>query len=305
MLLIVDEDNINTRLDVYLSELYDGISRSKIQNAIKSGKVLVNGEEKKSSYCLKFEDRVEFENLEPEKFIKLEPENIPLEVVWEDENMAVINKPSGMLTHPTFTETSGTLVNALLYKYGENLSDTNGEFRRGIVHRLDRNTSGLIMVAKNNKTHEYLTDIIKDHQLTKKYHAVLKGFYPNENDVISEPIGRNNVNPKKMAVRSDGRPSLTKLKVLEHFGNEATYVELTLVTGRTHQIRVHTSYKNHPVYNDTLYGAGEGKVKTQEQVLQSFYLKFAKPFSSSIIELEIPPDEKLEKVLKYFRNRRV
>ena len=303
MLLITDENSIDTRLDIYLSQLYDGISRSKIQSAIKGGKVLVNGEVKKPSYSLKFDDRVEFENLEPEKIIEIEPENIPLEVVWEDENMAVINKPSGMLTHPTFIETTGTLVNALLYKFGQNLSDTNGEFRRGIVHRLDRNTSGLLMIAKNNKTHEYLANIIKKHQLTKKYHAVLKGFYPNETDIISEPIGRNNVNPKKMAVRSDGRPSLTKLKVLEHFGSEATYVELELITGRTHQIRVHTSYKKHPVYNDTLYGAGEGKVKTQEQVLQSFYLKFAKPFSSSIIELEIEPDEKLSKVLTYFRNR--
>ena len=305
MLLIADEDNLNKRLDVFLSELYDGISRSKIQNAIKSGKVTVNGEEKKTSYSLKIDDRIEFENLTPEKVISLEPENIPLEIVWEDENMAVVNKPSGMLTHPTFIETSGTLVNALLYKYGENLSDTNGEFRRGIVHRLDRNTSGLIMIAKNNQTHEYLANLIKEHNLTKKYRAVLKGFYPNETDIISEPIGRNNLNPKKMAVRPDGKPSLTKLKVLEHFGNEATYVELTLVTGRTHQIRVHTSYKNHPVYNDTMYGAGEGKVKTQEQVLQSFYLKFAKPFSSQIIELETEPDEKLTKVLNYFRNRRV
>ena len=305
MLLIADEDNLNKRLDVFLSELYDGISRSKIQNAIKSGKVTVNGEEKKASYNLRIDDRIEFENLTPEKVISLEPENIPLEIVWEDENMAVVNKPSGMLTHPTFIETSGTLVNALLYKYGENLSDTNGEFRRGIVHRLDRNTSGLIMIAKNNQTHEYLANLIKEHNLTKKYRAVLKGFYPNETDIISEPIGRNNLNPKKMAVRPDGKPSLTKLKVLEHFGNEATYVELTLVTGRTHQIRVHTSYKNHPVYNDTMYGAGEGKVKTQEQVLQSFYLKFAKPFSSQIIELETEPDEKLTKVLNYFRNRRV
>lgn len=305
MLLIADEDNLNKRLDVFLSELYDGISRSKIQNAIKSGKVTVNGEEKKASYNLRIDDRIEFENLTPEKVISLEPENIPLEIVWEDENMAVVNKPSGMLTHPTFIETSGTLVNALLYKYGENLSDTNGEFRRGIVHRLDRNTSGLIMIAKNNQTHEYLANLIKEHNLTKKYRAVLKGFYPNETDIISEPIGRNNLNPKKMAVRPDGKPSLTKLKVLEHFGNEATYVELTLVTGRTHQIRVHTAYKNHPVYNDTMYGAGEGKVKTQEQVLQSFYLKFAKPFSSQIIELETEPDEKLTKVLNYFRNRRV
>ena len=305
MLLITDEDNFNKRLDVFLSELYDGISRSKIQNAIKSGKVTVNSEVKKASYNLKIEDRIEFENLSPEKIIELAPENIPLEIVWEDENMAVINKPSGMLTHPTFVETTGTLVNALLYKYKNNLSDTNGEFRRGIIHRLDRNTSGLLMIAKNNQTHEYLANLIKEHSLTKKYRAVLKGFYPNENDIISEPIGRNNINPKKMAVRPDGKPSLTKLKVLEHFGNEATYVELTLVTGRTHQIRVHTSYKNHPVYNDTLYGAGEGKVKTQEQVLQSFYLKFAKPFSSQIIELEIEPDEKLSKVLNYFRSRSV
>ena len=305
MLLIADEDNFNKRLDVFLSELYDGISRSKIQNAIKSGKVTVNSEVKKASYSLKIDDKIEFENLNPEKIIELEPENIPLEIVWEDENMAVVNKPSGMLTHPTFTETTGTLVNALLYKYGSNLSDTNGEFRRGIVHRLDKNTSGLLMIAKNNQTHEYLANLIKEHNLTKKYHAILKGYYPNETDIISEPIGRNNVNPKKMTVRADGRPSLTKLKVLEHFGNEATYVELTLVTGRTHQIRVHTSYKNHPVYNDTLYGSGEGKVKTREQVLQSYYLKFAKPFSTQIIELEIEPDEKLSKVLNYFKNRRV
>ena len=305
MLLIADENCEGVRLDVYLSELYEGISRSKIQNAIKNGKVKVNSDIKKSSYCLKIDDKIEFENLTEDKVIKLKAEDIELEVIWEDENMAVINKPSGMLTHPTYLETSGTLVNALIFKYRENLSDVNGEFRRGIVHRLDRNTSGLLMIAKNNKTHEYLANLIKEHNLTKKYHAVLKGFYPNETDIISEPIGRNNLNPKKMAVRPDGRPSLTKLKVLEHFGNEATYVELNLITGRTHQIRVHTSYKKHPVYNDTLYGAGEGKVKTQEQVLQSFYLKFAKPFSSEIIELEIDPDEKLQKVLTYFRNRRV
>lgn len=305
MIITVDENSQDTRLDLFLSELYEGISRSKIQNAIKSGKVLVNSKEKKSSYTLKEGDKIEFENLIEESELKIEPENIPLEVVWEDENMAVINKPSGMLSHPTYIETSGTLVNALLYKYGQNLSDVNGEFRRGIVHRLDRNTSGLLMIAKNNKTHEYLANLIKNRELTKKYHAVLVGNYPRDNDVISEPIGRNNVNPKKMAVRPDGRPSVTKLKVLERFNNEATYVELTLVTGRTHQIRVHTSYKKHPVYNDTLYGAGQGKVKTDEQVLQSFYLKFAKPFSAEIIELEIEPDEKLSKVLKYFRNRSV
>ena len=304
MILIIDENSEDIRLDLYLSELYDGISRSKIQNSIKSGKVLVNQKEKKPSYILKDGDKVEFENLVEDKIIKIEPENIPLEIIWEDENMAVVNKPSGMLTHPTPLETSGTLVNALLYKFGENLSDINGEFRRGIVHRLDRNTSGLLMIAKNNKTHEYLYEMIKNHDLTKKYRAILVGSYPLDEEIIEEPIARHKTQPHKMTVDPEGKASKTILKVQERF-KEATYVELTLITGRTHQIRVHTSYKKHPVYNDTLYGAGQGKIKTDEQVLQSYYLKFAKPFSSEIIELEIEPDEKLSKVLNYFKNRRV
>ena len=305
MLLTIDENTDNTRLDVYLSDLYEGVSRSKIQNAIMSGKVRVNIQIKKPSYVLKEGDNVEFENLIEEKSLNIEPEDIPLEIVWEDENMAVVNKPSGMLTHPTPLETSGTLVNALLYKYGvDGLSDLNGEFRRGIVHRLDRNTSGLLMIAKNNKAHEYLANLIKNHDMTKKYHAVLKGDYPLDEDVINEPIGRHKTQPHKMTVTPDGKPSTTILKVLERF-KEATYVELTLVTGRTHQIRVHASFRHYPVFNDTLYGAGQGKIKTQEQVLQSFYLKFAQPFSAEIIELEIPPDEEISKVLTYFRNRRV
>lgn len=305
MELWADEANEGLRLDAYLAELYEGVSRSKVQGAIKSGKVTVNGVEKKPSYVLKDGDRIAFDNLVEDKVVKIEAENIPLEVIWEDENMAVVNKPSGMLTHPTPLEASGTLVNALLFKFGEeNLSALNGEFRRGIVHRLDRNTSGLLMVAKNDKTHEYLAEMIKNHNFTKKYHAILKGDYPKDADIIEEPIGRHKTQPHKMAVSSEGKPSRTELRVLERFG-EATYVELNLITGRTHQIRVHTSYKKHPVYNDTLYGAGVGKVKTDEQVLQSFYLKFAKPFSAEIIELTLEPDEKLLKVLTYFRNRRV
>ena len=304
MILTIDENTEDIRLDLYLSELYEGISRSKIQTSIKSGKVLVNGVTKKSSYILKDGDKVEFGNLIEDKVLKIEPENIPLEIIWEDEDMAVINKPSGMLTHPTPLETSGTLVNALLYKFGENLSNLNGEFRRGIVHRLDRNTSGLLMIAKNNNTHEYLAEMIKNHNLTKKYRAILVGSYPLDEETIEEPIGRHKTQPHKMTVDSEGKPSTTILKVIERF-KEATYVELNLITGRTHQIRVHTSYKKHPVYNDTLYGAGQGKIKTDEQVLQSYYLKFAKPFSPEIIELSIEPDEKLSKVLTYFKNRRV
>ena len=213
--------------------------------------------------------------------------------------------PDGLFITAIFSSSQTTSRGIFSGSIAKTFSDVNGEFRRGIVHRLDRNTSGLLMIPKNNKTHEYLANLIKNHDLIKKYHAILVGNYPRDNDVISDPIGRNNLNPKKMAVRPDGRPSVTKLKVIERFGNEATYVELNLITGRTHQIRVHTSYKKHPVYNDTMYGAGQGKVKTEEQVLQSYYLRFAKPFSQEIIELEIEPDEKLSKVLTYFRNRRV
>ncbi|MFR1672740.1 MAG: RluA family pseudouridine synthase, partial [Candidatus Gastranaerophilaceae bacterium] len=228
--------------------------------------------------------------------------NIPLDIVYEDENMLVINKPSGMLTHPTSIERENTLVNALLYKYGNDLSDINGEFRRGILHRLDRNTSGLLMIAKNNKAHEFLAEQIKNHTITKKYRAVVKGNYEKDEDTIELPIGRNPNQPHKMTVREDGKESTTLVKVIKRF-NDATYLELTLITGRTHQIRVHLSHMKHPIYNDTLYGAGTGKVKTEEQVLQSFFLRFTKPFSDEIIELEIKPDEKIQKVLNYFENR--
>lgn len=300
MIIFIDENDENKRLDSFLAEVTIDLSRSKIQSFIKSGDIKVNGVPKKASYLLKEDDKVVFEIPQTSE-IKIEPENIPLEIVYDDENMLVVNKPSGMLTHPTTIEKSGTLVNALLYKYGENLSDINGEFRRGILHRLDRNTSGLLMVAKNNKAHEFLANQIKNHTITKKYRAIAKGVIAQDEFEINSPIGRNPNQPHKMAVREDGKPSRTIVKVLERF-KEATYVELTLVTGRTHQIRVHLKSINHPIYNDSLYGAGQGKVKTEEQVLQSFFLRFTKPFGDEIIELEIEPDEKIQKVLKYLRS---
>lgn len=299
MIIFIDENDENKRLDSYLSEMTPDLSRSKIQNLIKSGAVKVNDTLKKSSYSLKENDKIDFEIPETES-IKIEPQNIPLEIVWEDENMLVINKPSGMLTHPTSIERENTLVNALLYKYGDNLSDINGEFRRGILHRLDRNTSGLLMVAKNNNAHEFLANQIKNHTITKKYHAIVKGVINEDEFEINSPIGRNPNQPHKMMTREDGKPSKTIVKVIERF-KDATYVELTLITGRTHQIRVHMKSINHPVYNDTLYGAGQGKVKTDEQVLQSYFLRFTKPFKDEIIELEIEPDEKISKVLKFLR----
>lgn len=348
MILFVDENDENKRLDNYLASVLDSFSRlsnrrfvrsfhsrfsrngaiavlripkscpsaglfrlrtgcrsfsrSKIQAFIKNGNILLNGEIKKPSYNLKEGDKIEL-NLPSDDEIKIQPQNIHLDIIYEDENMLVVNKPSGMLTHPTTIERENTLVNALLYKYGrDNLSDINGEFRPGILHRLDRNTSGLLMIAKNNKTHEFLSEQIKKHAITKKYRAVIKGEYSKDKDEINLPIGRNPKQPHKMAVIENGKESKTILKVIKRF-KEATYIELDLITGRTHQIRVHMSYLKHPIYNDTLYGAGEGKVKTEEQVLQSFYLRFTKPFGNEIIELEIEPDEKIRKVLTYFEDR--
>lgn len=301
MKVIVDENDIGLRLDSFVSGLLKDFSRSKIQNFIKCGDISVNSEIKKPSYQLREGDSIEI-RLPEKDDVKIIPQNIPLNIIYEDENMLVVNKPSGMLTHPTSNERENTLVNALLYQYGDNLSDVNGAFRRGILHRLDRNTSGLLMIAKNNRAHEFLASQIKNHTITKKYRAVLKGNYPLDEEVIDLPVGRHPNQPHKMMVREDGKPSKTILKVLKRFG-DATYVELTLITGRTHQIRVHTSYKKFPVYNDTLYGAGKGKVNTDEQVLQSYYLRFTKPFSDEIIELQIEPDEKLQKVLKYFESR--
>lgn len=305
MIIFIDENDENKRLDSYLSDMFTEVSRSKIQRYIKDGKILVNNIEKKSSYLLKDGDKIEFEKLENEK-IEILPQNIPLEIVYEDENMAVINKPSGMLTHPTSIERENTLVNALLYKFGDNLSNINGEFRRGIIHRLDRNTSGLLMIAKNNVAHEFLAQQIKNRTIIKKYRAVIKGNYNGDEETINLPIGRHPKYPHKMAiipVKDGGKDAITILKVLERY-KEATYVELTLITGRTHQIRVHMSHKRHPVYNDTMYGAGESRVKTDEQVLQSFYLNFTKPITGEIIELEIEPDEKIKKVLAFYENRR-
>lgn len=297
MKLLIDELSADIRIDLFLAEYMKDYSRSKIQAEIKNATVLVNEKQIKPSYVLKEGDVIEFT---PSDKPEILPENIPFDIVWEDENMLVVNKPSGMLTHPTTIETSGTLVNALLFKYGENLSDINGEFRRGILHRLDRNTSGLLMIAKNNKTHNYLVEAMKSGQMTKKYLAVVKGVVDEDEFTINKPIMRNPSQPHKMGVYDGGKESISCVKVLERLDG-ATLVEVHLITGRTHQIRVHMSSIGHPVYNDTLYGFGKMKIKTEEQVLQSYKLSFPRPFDGVFVNLEIPPDEKINKVLNALR----
>ena len=299
MKIIIDDLTEEKRLDTYLAECLQDFSRSKIQSEIKKGSVIINSKEVKPSYTIKCGDIIEI-NIQ-DNILKIEPENIPINIVYEDENMLVVNKPSGILTHPTHIETTGTLVNALLYKYGKNLSDINGDFRRGILHRLDRNTSGLLMVAKNNKTHEYLVEKMKNGEINKKYLAVVKGIINEDEFVINKPIGRNPNQPQKMGVYDNGKESISEVKVLKRF-KDATLIEVHLVTGRTHQIRVHMSSIGHPVYNDTLYGFGKMKIKTEEQVLQSYKLAFPKPFSDEIISFEIEPDEKVKKVITFLEN---
>lgn len=299
MKFVTDEFTSGIRIDTFLasacSSEQNSLSRSKIQSEIKKGVVLVNKKQTKPSYVLKEGDVIDFE---PSNESKILPENIPLNIIWEDENMLIINKPSGMLTHPTTTEKSGTLVNALLYRYGENLSDINGEYRRGILHRLDRNTSGLLMIAKNNDTHEYLVNAMKEGKTIKKYLAVVKGTIENDEFTINKPIMRNPNQPHKMMVGDGGKDSISKVRILKRF-KDATLIEVHLITGRTHQIRVHLSSIGHPVYNDTLYGFGKMKIKTEEQVLQSYKLTFPHPFDGKEMTFEIPQDEKLEKVLKF------
>lgn len=289
------------RLDVFLSERDIFNSRSLIQKLISKKQVLVNEKEEKASYKVCNDDEITIFLSDETSFI-IKAENIPINVVYEDDDILVVNKPKNMLTHPTTKETEGTLVNALLFKYGyEGLSDLNGVMRPGIVHRLDRNTSGLLMIAKNNTAHEFLTKQIKEKSAKRQYIAIVKGNFEREEGTIDLPISRSIKNPEKMEVKEGGKPSVTKYKVIENFKG-FTYVELTLLTGRTHQIRVHMSHIGHPIINDSLYNREKFKVKTVEQVLQAYKLQFTALKNNDIINLEIMPDEDIEKVLKYLRS---
>jgi 23S rRNA pseudouridine1911/1915/1917 synthase len=283
---------------LYLSNILADVSRTKIQTLIKSSNVLINNKPCKPSSVVCTDDKILCDLTDIEE-IKIEPENIHIDVIYEDENLAIVNKPSGMLTHPTSTEKTGTLVNALLFKYGENLSNLNGEYRRGIVHRLDRNTSGLLIVTKNNDAHSKIANMIKEREIEKHYLTIVKGLM-TEDVTINQPIGRSKAHPNKMMVTADGKPSLTVVKILEQF-KENTLLDVDLKTGRTHQIRVHLSHIGHPVFNDTLYGFGKMKIKTEEQALQSYKLKFINPFSDKLVDVEIEPDEKIRKILEYLR----
>lgn len=300
----IEEANTNKRLDVFLNEIYSVLSRSNIQKNIKNGMILVNNKIEKNSYKLKLGDTIQFCDLFSED-IKIDPQNIKLDIRYEDDDLLVVNKPKNMLTHPTSNETKDTLVNALLYYCGEEgLCDCNNDkYRPGIVHRLDRNTSGLLLIAKTNKAYEVLTKQIKDKTAIRKYKAVVEGVLEHESGEIKTLFGRDSKHKEKMAVlENEGKEAITLYKVSEYFKNY-TFVEYELKTGRTHQIRVHSKYINHPIVNDSLYGAKKFKVKTKEQVLQAYSLSF-KNLDNKKTEITIDEDEDLRKVLRYLRSKK-
>ncbi|HGD2978451.1 TPA: RluA family pseudouridine synthase [Streptococcus agalactiae] len=238
------------RLDKALADNSE-LSRSQANEEIKKGIVLVNGQVKKAKYTVQEGDRITFD-IPKEEVLDYQAENIPLDIIYQDDDVAVVNKPQGMVVHPSAGHSSGTLVNALMYHI-KDLSSINGVVRPGIVHRIDKDTSGLLMVAKNDRAHQVLAEELKDKKSLRKYLAIVHGNLPNDRGVIEAPIGRSDKDRKKQAVTAKGKPAITRFHVLERFG-DYTLVELSLETGRTHQIRVHMAYIGHPLAGDPVYG---------------------------------------------------
>lgn len=294
--LYITEDMEDERVDKCLNELIDSLSRSYIQKLLSEGGITVNGRKIKSSYRVKIDDCIRVV-LPPAITPDIVPENIPLEILYEDEDVIVINKPKGMVVHPAPGHYNNTLVNALLFHCKGELSGINGVLRPGIVHRIDRDTTGSVIVCKNDKAHASIAQQLKEHSIVRRYHAIVHGNLKEEEGTIHTLIGRHPTERKKMAVlKNGGKDAVTHYKVLKHF-DKFTYIECRLETGRTHQIRVHMAYLGHPLLGDVVYGPKSCPYKLEGQTLHAKILGFHHPRTNEYIETDASLPDYFEKLL--------
>lgn len=299
--IIVEDDQIGERIDTVIALTIDSLTRSAVQKLISDGNVLVNDAPVVKNYKAKSGDIVKVTIPVP-VLLNAEPQDIPLDIVYEDDDLLVVNKPKGMVVHPAPGNLDGTLVNALMFHCGDSLSGINGVIRPGIVHRIDKDTSGLLIVAKNDFAHLNLAEQIKEHSFTRKYKAVVHGNIKDDEGTIDAPLGRSPKDRKKMAVTDkNSRNAVTHFTVLERFGS-FTFVECKLETGRTHQIRVHMAYKGHPVAGDTVYGPKNTPKELLGQCLHAGLIGFIHPRTGEYLEFEAPLPEYFENFLKKLRD---
>lgn len=294
---VTTEEWENERIDKCLGSIVDSLSRSYLQKLLSQGQILVNNQPvSKSSYRLKPDDCIKV-LLPPSIIPDITPENIPLDILYEDTDVIVVNKPKGMVVHPAAGHYTGTLVNALLYHCGDGLSGINGIMRPGIVHRIDKDTTGSIIACKNDIAHASLANQLKEHTVVRRYHAIVQGTFKNEQGTVQTLIGRHPVDRKKMAVVKDsGKEAITHYRVLKQFA-KYTYIECVLETGRTHQIRVHMAHLGHPLLGDTLYGAASNSFHLEGQTLHAKILGFQHPVSGQYIETDAPLPEYFQRLL--------
>ena len=291
--LVVDLDNV--RLDAYIAKKREDLSRVMVQKLIENGNVLVDGKKRKISYKVQVGEVIELDIPEA-KETGIKAEDIPLDIVYEDEDIIVVNKPKGMVVHPANGNPDGTLVNAIMAHCKGSLSGIGGEIRPGIVHRLDKDTSGLLIVAKNDKAHINMSEQIKNREVKKIYIALVRGVVPENEATINMPIGRSTKDRKKMAVRKDGKEAITHFKVLKRYANY-TLLEVKIDTGRTHQIRVHMAEIGHPVVGDMVYSNGKNEFGVQGQMLHAKSLDFKHPITGKQMHLEAEVPEGFVSVL--------
>ena len=299
ILLRASEESKNQRLDAFLASSLDGLTRSQATRLIESGEVAVNGRAVSKSYKLAGGEDIVVTLPEPEP-VEAVPQDIPLDVVYEDADVIVVNKPSGMVVHPAPGHPDGTLVNALLYHCAGTLSGIGGALRPGIVHRIDRDTSGLIIAAKNDAAHQYLSAQLADHTLARTYECIVVGKLREDRGTVDAPIARHPTDRKRMAVIAGGREAVTHWEVIARYPGY-THVRCRLETGRTHQIRVHMAYIGHPILGDTVYGAKKEVPGLTGQCLHAVGLRFLHPRTHEVVELPCPLPDEFTRMLQKIR----